>query len=86
MFDLVDFLLLRRATPIDDETLTLRRVDGRATSKVIYFLPWHTPFRWARRVGLVPLYFLACYEMPRSIVSPQPTRCVQTMLALVDDA
>jgi pimeloyl-ACP methyl ester carboxylesterase len=86
MFDLVDFLLLKRATPLDDEVLTLRRIDGHATSKVIYFLPWHTPFGWARRVGLVPLDFLACYEMPRSIVSPHPTRCVQAMLALAGDA
>lgn len=34
----------------------------------------------------MPLDFLACYEMPRSIVSPHPTRCVQTMLALASDA
>jgi pimeloyl-ACP methyl ester carboxylesterase len=53
---------------------------------VIYFLPWHISFAWSSRVGLVPLDFLACYEMPPSIVSPQPHLCVQTMLALVGDA
>jgi hypothetical protein len=86
MLDLVDRLLLRRPTPLDDGTLTFRRVNGRATSKVIYFLPWHTSFAWSSRVGLVPLDFLACYEMPPSIVSPQPHLCVETMLALVGDA
>ena len=44
MLDLVDLLLLRRGIPADDRGLTFRRIDGNALSKVLYFLPWHTPF------------------------------------------
>src|SRR5436189_4927118 len=86
MLDLVDLLLLRRGIPADDRTLTFRRIDGDATSKVIYFLPWHTPFGFARQVGFVALEFLACYEMPSAIVSSEPKLCVQAMLGLVEDA
>ena len=86
MFDLLDRLLLSRGTPADDRTLTFRRVDGNPASKVIYFLPWQTPFWFARRAGFVPLDFLACYEMPPAIVSSEPALCVRAMRALVDDA
>jgi hypothetical protein len=86
MFDLVDLLLLRRGIPADDKTLTFRRIDGNPRSKVIYFLPWHTPFGFARHAGFAPLDFLACYEMPPGIVSSEPGLCVQAMLGLVADA
>jgi len=86
MLDLVDLLLLRRGVPADDTTLTFRKIEGNATSKVIYFLPWHTPFAFARQVGFAPLDFLACYEMPPAIVSSEPGLCVQAMLGLVADA
>jgi hypothetical protein len=86
MFDLLDLFLLQRGTPADDQTVTFRRIDGHASAKVIYFLPWHTPFRLARQVGFAPLDFLACYEMPPAIVSSRPELCVQAMRALVDDA
>jgi hypothetical protein len=86
MFDLVDRFLLSSSKPCDDQTLAFRRIDGRPTSKVMYFLPWCTSFRLARRVGLIPLDFLACYEMPPAIVSSEPDLCVQAMLSLVSDA
>jgi pimeloyl-ACP methyl ester carboxylesterase len=86
MFDLFDLLLLRRGTPADDRTLRFRRIDGSATAKVIYFLPWHTRFVFARQAGFAPLDFLACYEMPLAIVSSVPELCVQAMQGLVADA
>ena len=84
MFDLLDLLLLKRGTPADDRTLAFRRIDGRPTAKVIYFLPWHTPYVFARQAGFMPLSFLACYEMPPAIVSSEPELCVQAMRGLVD--
>jgi hypothetical protein len=86
MFDLVDLLLLRRGVPANDRTLTFRRIDGNQASNVIYFLPWQTPFAFARHAGFAPLNFLACYEMPSAIVSSEPKLCVQAMRGLVDDA
>ena len=86
MLDFVDILLLKRVGPADDRTLTVRRIDGNSESKVIYFLPWHTPVMLAQCVGLMPLDFLACYEMPPAIVSSQPSLCLQAMLGLVKDA
>ena len=86
MLDLVDLLLLRRGIPADDRTIASRRIDGVPTAKVIYFLPWHTPFAFARHAGFIPLDFLACYEMPTAIVSSEPALCVQAMLGLVGDA
>ena len=86
MFDLLDLLLLRRGTPSDDRTLRFRRIDGSPTAKVIYFLPWHTRFVFARQAGFTPLDFLACYEMPLAIVSSVPELCVQAMQGLVADA
>jgi hypothetical protein len=86
MLDLVDLLLLRRGVPADDRTLTFRRIDGNPAARVIYFLPWHTPFAIARQAGFTPVDFLACYEMPTAIVSSEPALCVQAMLGLVSDA
>ena len=86
MLDLVDLILLRRVIPTDDHNLTFRRIDGSPTSKVIYFLPWHTPITLARKAGFVPLEFLACYEMPEAIVSSEPELCLQALQALVTDA
>ena len=68
MLDLLDILLLSRGTPADDRTLAFRRIDGSPASNVIYFLPWFTPFWFARRAGFAPLDFLAAYEMPPAIV------------------
>jgi hypothetical protein len=86
MFDLLDLWLLRRGIPSDDRTLSFRRIDGNPNSKVIYFLPWHTPLFVARHAGFVPLEFLACYEMPPAIVSSDPELSVQALHRLVADA
>ena len=86
MFDFLDLILLRRGIPSDDRTLTFRRIDGDPHSKVVYFLPWHTSYGFARRAGLVPLDFLACYEMPPAIVSSEPELTRMAMLGLVADA
>ena len=86
MLDLVDLILLRRGIPADDHNLTFRRIDGNPSSRVIYFLPWHTPIAIARQAGFVPLDYLACYEMPEAIVSSEPRLCAEAMHALVTDA
>ena len=86
MLDLLDLLLLRRGVPSDDRTLTFRRIDGQTTSKVVYFLPWNTPFYVARHAGLIPFEFLACYEMPPAIVSSTPELSVEALHRLVHDA
>ena len=86
MLDLVDLLLLRRSIPADDRKVAFRRIDGNPASSVIYFLPWCTPFAFARQAGFTPLDFLACYEKPTGIVSSEPELCVQAMLGLVSDA
>jgi hypothetical protein len=86
MLDLLDLLLLKRGLPGDDRTLLFRRIDGDRNAKVIYFLPWHTPFSVCRQAGFTPLDFLACYEMPRAIVSSDPELGVKAMRLLVADA
>jgi pimeloyl-ACP methyl ester carboxylesterase len=86
MLDLLDLLLLKRGLPPDDCTLTSRRIDGNPLSRVVYFLPWHTPFAVARQAGFTPLDFLACYEMPCAIVSSEPELCVKAMRLLAADA
>jgi pimeloyl-ACP methyl ester carboxylesterase len=86
MLDLLDLLLLKRGLPSDDQTLSFRRIDGDANAKVIYFLPWHTPFSICRQAGFIPLNYLACYEMPCAIVSSDPRLGVEAMRLLVADA
>ena len=86
MFDFLDLLLLRRGIPSDDRTLTFRRIDGSEQSRVIYFLPWNTPYRVARQAGFTPLDFLAAYEMPPAIVSSDPELGVRATEGLVSDA
>lgn len=86
MLDLLDLLLLKRGLPSDDRTLSFRRIDGDANAKVIYFLPWHTPFSICHQAGFTPLDFLACYEMPCGIVSSDPELGVRAMRLLVADA
>jgi hypothetical protein len=86
MLDLLDLLLLKRGVPADDQTLSFRRIDGDPHSKVVYFLPWHTPLAFARQAGMVCIDFLAAYEMPPAIVSSDPRRSVEAAGALVADA
>ena len=66
--------------------LSFRRIDGDKRSRVLYFLPWHLPYELAKRAGMLPLNFLACYQMPISIISSIPQRCVDAMELLVADA
>lgn len=84
--DLFDIFLLGLPTPWDDRSLTFHRVDGNPASNVIYFLPWNTSFRAAWRVGLLPLDFLVCYELPPATVSSDPDLVVQAVNALAADA
>jgi hypothetical protein len=86
MLDLLDLWLLRRGVPSDDRSLTFRRIEGSSNSRVIYFLPWQTPYYVAKHAGFLPLDFLACYEMPAAIVSSVPELSVAAMHRLVDDA
>src|SRR5262245_61843597 len=86
MLDLLDLLLLRRGIPADDRTLAFRRIDGDPQARVIYFLPWNTPYAIARQLGFTPLPFLAAYEMPPALVSSDPELSVQAMAAMIDDA
>ena len=86
MFDLLDLFLLRRGIPADDRTIDFRRIDGNPHSKVIYFLPWHTPFSFARQFGFIALDYLACYEIPPALVSSEPDFCVKALQGLVTDA
>lgn len=66
--------------------LSFRRIDGDRKSQTIYFLPWHLPYELAKRAGMLPLNFLACYQMPIAIISSIPQRCVDAMELLVADA
>lgn len=86
MFDMLDLFLLRRGVPADDQSLSFRRIDGNPDSKTIYFLPWCTPYSFARQSGMAPLDFLAAYEMPSAIVSSDPQRSVEAVGALIADA
>ena len=86
MFDLLDLFLLRRGIPADDRTIDFRRIDGNPHSKVIYFLPWHTPFSFAKQFGFIALDYLACYEIPPALVSSEPEFCVKALQGLVNDA
>jgi pimeloyl-ACP methyl ester carboxylesterase len=86
MLDLLDLILLRRGVPADDSTVVFRRIDGNPQSRVIYFLPWNTPYSIARQAGFTPLDFLAAYEMPPAIVSSDPEFSVAAMRGMVDDA
>lgn len=86
MQDLIDSLLLTRPPPRDDTCLAYRKIIGTPSSRVIYFLPFNTPFRVARHLGFIPLEFLACYEMPKAIVSSDPSLSIAAMKSLVADA
>ena len=78
--------LFRSRSVEDDTSTTFLRVDGDGHAATICFLPWRMPYRLAKASRLVPSGFLACYEMPRAIVSSEPERCVRAVHAVVDDA
>ncbi len=44
------------------------------------------PYRLALASRCVPKSFLACYEMPRAIVSSEPELCIRAVHAVIDDA
>ncbi len=83
---MLDALLLGAGKDGDDLCLNYRRVMGNPRSNVVCYLPWKTPFELAKKLGLVPADFLACYEMPYAIVSSEPRLCKVAMQRLVGDA
>jgi pimeloyl-ACP methyl ester carboxylesterase len=72
--------------PDDDVSTAFRRIDGDPRATSIICLPWRMPYRLAKATRLVPDRFLACYEMPRAIVSSEPELCIRALHAVVDDA
>jgi pimeloyl-ACP methyl ester carboxylesterase len=70
----------------DDTSTEFQRIDGDESSTTICFLPWLMPYRLAMATRMVPREFLACYEMPRAIVSSEPMLCVAAVEAVVSDA
>lgn len=79
-----DFLCRRSVG--DDTCTAVTRIDGDPNAALICFLPWRMPYRLAQVSRIVPPNFLACYEMPRAIVSSEPELCVRAVDAVVEDA
>ena len=79
-----DFLCQRSVG--DDTCTAVTRIDGDPNAALICFLPWRMPYRLAQVSRIVPRHFLACYEMPRAIVSSEPELCVRAVDAVVEDA
>lgn len=79
-----DFLCPRSVG--DDTCTAFARIDGDPDSSLMCFLPWRMPYRLAQVSRIVPREFLACYEMPRAIVSSEPELCVRAVDAVVEDA
>ena len=77
MFDLVDLLFLRRGVPANDRTLAFRRIDGNQASNVIYFLPWQTPFAFARHAGFAPPQFSWLVLVHDRVMEPPEPECVR---------
>jgi len=69
-----------------DESTAFLRIEGDPGSATIVFLPWCMPYRLAMARRIVPENYLACYEMPRAIVSSEPEMCIRALHAVVDDA
>lgn len=78
--------LFRPRSVGDDTSTGFLRIDGDPRAATMCFLPWRMPYRLAQASGLVPRNFLACYEMPRAIVSSEPELCVRAVHAVVEDA
>jgi pimeloyl-ACP methyl ester carboxylesterase len=76
---------IRERSVGDDTSTDFLRIDGDPHSTVICCLPWRMPYKLALGRRIVPHNFLACYEMPRAIVSSEPELCVQAVRAVVDD-
>jgi pimeloyl-ACP methyl ester carboxylesterase len=86
MLDSLGLNILRQRSVGDDTCTGYERIDGDQHSATICCLPWRMPYRLAQATRLVPRHFLACYEMPRAIVSSEPELCVRAVNAVVDDA
>jgi hypothetical protein len=78
--------LLRERSVGDDTSVEFARIDGDQHAKTIVCLPWQMPYRLAKTTRLVPRNFLACYEMPRAIVSSEPELCIRSLDGVVRDA
>ncbi|WP_072396942.1 hypothetical protein [Hyphomicrobium sp. CS1GBMeth3] len=78
--------LFRPRSVGDDTSTAFLRVDGDPNATLMCFLPWRMPYRLAQASRIVPPSFLACYEMPRAIVSSEPELCVEAVHAVVNDA
>lgn len=70
----------------DDTSTDFQRIDGDQHATTLCFLPWRMPYRLATGMRVVPRSFLACYEMPRAIVSSEPELCVQAVESVAADA
>jgi len=66
--------------------MVFQRVAGDPRATTMCFLPWRMPYKLALASRFVPPSFLACYEMPRAIVSSEPELCVRAVEIVVDDA
>lgn len=75
-----------RERSVGDESTAFLRIEGDPGSATIVFLPWCMPYRLAMARRIVPENYLACYEMPRAIVSSEPELCIRALHAVVDDA
>lgn len=78
--------LFRPRSVGDDTSTAFLRIDGDPNADLICCLPWRMPYRLAQASRLVPGNFLACYEMPRAIVSSEPELCVRAVEGVVEDA
>lgn len=86
MLDSLGLNILRQRSVGDDMCTGFQRIDGDQHSATICCLPWRMPYQLAKVSRLVPKSYLACYEMPRAIVSSEPELCVRAVNAVVDDA
>lgn len=86
MLDSLGLNILRQRSVGDDTCTGFQRIDGDQHSATICCLPWRMPYQLAKVSRLVPRDFLACYEMPRAIVSSEPELCVRAVNTVVDDA
>ena len=69
----------------DDTSTEFVRVDGDQHAATIVCLPWQMPYRLAKAARIVPKPFLACYEMPRAIVSSEPELCIRAFNGVLED-
>ncbi len=55
-------------------------------SPVVFFLPWHTSYWMAQRLGLIGSHYTACYELAPAPVSSEPDQCIEAVNRLIEDA